>query len=250
MASDSHEISELLRELGYEQREHQARARAALEQAGLTRAGKRRIARAKRQRIEALLRQTLPVSCGSDHCTEALLRDMAGQEVITASRSECCHRCGGSSARRGCALLIAALARRKVRELVVVGGSPRSREQLANLLGQAVTLTLIDGTRRRTRDQARDDRARADLVVVWATTQLEHKVSNLYTAAATPRETALVIAVKRRGVGSLAEDLVVRLEQLAATEQQVAGHDARESGRSRRRASRSSRAHRRRSSQH
>ncbi len=214
MGEQSREIDAFLERQGYHGADAVGAARAALEAAGLTRAGKQRIAATKLDRAIAALRAAAPVSCGNAACNAALARSTGAAKVAVAARADLCHRCAGSATRRTGGRLVTALAAAGVRRLVVVGGSPNSRDELASLLDGAVDLTLVDGTKRRTREQARNDRSRADLVLIWAPTELEHKVSNLYTAPAGPTERARLLHVGRRGVSALAQDVADELEGL------------------------------------
>lgn len=61
----------------------------------------------------------------------------------------------------------------------------------------SLELRLVDGTERRTRPEAQRDLDWADLVVIAGSSELAHKVSNLYTRAGDP---TLVVTAPRRGV--------------------------------------------------
>ncbi len=88
--------------------------------------------------------------------------------------------------------------------LVVVGGSPDVRREVGTLQDR-LELRLIDGTERRTRTEAQRDLAWADLVVIGGSSELAHKVSNLYTrdAGSTP-----VVTAARHGVEAIAGAVV------------------------------------------
>jgi hypothetical protein len=88
--------------------------------------------------------------------------------------------------------------------LLVVGGSPTTRRELSEAIGQRVFLRLVDGTERRTKKKAEQDCAWADLVVIWGSTELNHGVSNLYPP---PR-----LVAHCRGVGSLADEVIRHLD--------------------------------------
>jgi len=89
-----------------------------------------------------------------------------------------------------------------VRKLVVVGGSPSVREELRAGAAPEWSLRLIDGTERRTLSQAQNDLEWADVVLIWGGSELDHKVSKLYTDATGPLRKKLV-QVSRRGVAAL-----------------------------------------------
>ena len=67
----------------------------------------------------------------------------------------------------------------------------------------APELRIISGTDRHTRRQARTNLDWADVVLIWGSTELDHKVSQLYTDGRHRH----VVAVARRGIEALAEAL-------------------------------------------
>ncbi|MBI4577234.1 MAG: hypothetical protein HY722_13330 [Planctomycetes bacterium] len=202
--ADDVAIDTMLERLGFGHPEARGPARAALEEAGLTHAGKQRIHRAKEVSCEETLRGRYAVSCGRSGCVAALAGD--SRPRLPPSGPSDCEVCRGSDNRAATAELLQALAGRGVRKVVVVGGSPAAREEIQRLLAPAgLKLRLVDGTARRTGDQARGDLAWADLVVVWGGTELDHKVSTLYTDGR-PRH---VVSASRRGIAAVA-DAVLR----------------------------------------
>lgn len=92
-------------------------------------------------------------------------------------------------------------AGRGVRRIVVIGGSPSVREELLALKPAALELRLIDGTERRTSDKARADLEWAQLVLVWGGSELDHRVSQLYTDPTAHRRK--LVHVARRGIAAL-----------------------------------------------
>jgi hypothetical protein len=198
--SQDHEIGAWLAGLGFGLEEGQARARAALEAAGLTRPGKLRMSDEKLPRAGELLKARFILHCGSKEC--AAWAAASGREPLPASRKDACERCGGSDNLRAETEFLEACGRRAVRRLVVVGGSPAVREELLSTLGGALELRLIDGTERRTGDKARGDLEWADVVLVWGGSELHHKVSMLYTSAPQPLRRKVVHTAKR-GVAAL-----------------------------------------------
>src|SRR5262249_6039895 len=79
-------------------------------------------------------------------------------------------------------------------------------------LGARLELRLVDGTERRTLGQARLDLEWADLVLLWGGSELDHRVSTLYTGAPPQLRRKLVHASKR-GIAALLEAAVVRLSR-------------------------------------
>lgn len=206
MADASLDISELLDGLGFDTPGAQARARAVLEAGKLTRPGKARIDGAKRTRLEALLEVRFFVSCGAPDCDRAA----GGREVVRAARSTACRVCEGSANRRAVVVAARAFALKNVRRIVVVGGSPSVHDELTKLKPAEWELRLVDGTSRRTLDLARADVRWADLVLVWGSSELDHKVSEHYT-----RETdrSRLVTVNRRGIAALLDAATIHVSR-------------------------------------
>ncbi len=199
MSSDQ-AINAWLAEAGYGLAESRAKARAALEEAKLTRPGKLRISNDKLPKAAAALASRFFLWCGAPAC-EADAR-ASGREVVRCEPRSRCERCGGSDNRRAEVALIEACRQQGLSKLVVVGGSPAVREELQATLGDALELRMIDGTERRTSDRARSDLEWADVVLVWGASELHHKVSWLYTQAPPPLRKK-VVHVAKRGVAAL-----------------------------------------------
>ncbi len=207
--SADRDIDALLAELGFSTPAARERARAALQEANLTRAGKQRISDEKLPRVREALAARFFVHCSSPACVAAA--NASGREPVLTDLKPACQSCGGSDNRRAAADLVAAFRRRGMKRLVVVGGSPSVREELAREIGPALELRMVDGTERRTGDKARGDLAWADLVLIWGASELHHKVSMLYTQAPQPLRSKVVLVAKR-GVAALLQAAVEHLE--------------------------------------
>jgi len=206
--SADRDIDAWLSERGLSLPDSRARARSALEEVGLTRAGKQRISEEKLARAGSLLDARFFPHCGAAACLEAA-RTSAREPLHVTPRGHCAH-CGGSDNRRAERAFLEACAHTGVRRLVVVGGSPAVREELEDKLGRRLELRMVDGTERRTGNQAQGDLEWADLVLVWGATELHHKVSSHYTQPGTPHRHK-VVHVVRRGVAALLEAGITHL---------------------------------------
>jgi hypothetical protein len=189
---------------GYGHQDARNAALDVLRAAGLTRPGKQRMAEAKLPAARDALRRSLLVTCAHVRCQQRAAEDQSRTRVPAATRA-CCELCGGSDNRHAVEAMMASLRSRGVRRLVVVGGSPGTREELVRLVGDAIDLRTVDGTAPRRGREARDDKEWADLIVVWGSTELAHRVSNHYTTG--PRYRASVITVARRGIAALADGI-------------------------------------------
>jgi hypothetical protein len=198
--SSDRAIEAWLGEQGYSLPATRERARAELEAAQLTRPGKLRISEEKLPRALAVLEARFYRWCGNGGC-EASAR-ASGREVVRCDPRGRCEHCGGSDNRRAEVELLEVCRQRNIHKLCVVGGSPAVREELDAALGRKLELRMVDGTERRTQDRARHDLEWADLVLVWGSSELHHKVSGLYTHAP-PLLKRKVVHVARRGVAAL-----------------------------------------------
>ena len=172
-----------------------ARGRAVLEEAGVTNPRKARISEAKVERARAAIDARLARLC-ADCATRS---DPGGRELVVVPAAACT-RCGGSRNARALTEMAEACAAAGIARVVVVGGSPEVRRELA-AVSPPPELRLVDGTERRTKPEALRDLEWADLVVIAGSSELAHKVSTLYTRerAGTP-----VVTAARRGVEAIA----------------------------------------------
>ena len=129
---------------------------------------------------------------------EALARLLEERVALVCSRDSChpdgavvavrvppgrCEMCGGSDIRAAFERFAEAAERCGIDALVVVGGSPAYRRQLRALVDQArapIRVDLVSGTTRRPRHKVEADLRRAQVVVIWGATLLDHSVSVAY----------------------------------------------------------------------
>ena len=162
--------------------------------------------------VGPFLDRAVAPTCGHAEC-DAIAPRLCGGTVAHTSSARC-SVCGGSVNERARARIYAACVASGARHLVVVGGSPRSREELTGTGGRwereviaplGIEWRLIDGTARHTETAARANIAWADVVVIWGPTQLGHKVSTLYTGSGGHART---VTCGLRGFGALADTIV------------------------------------------
>jgi hypothetical protein len=197
-------IDELLAELGYRDREAKRAARTALETAGLTTNRKMRIATHKLDIVRRTLAERFVLVCTKSTCHDALAGDV--RMIVLASDATDCAICVGSANRVAIDLAIAALRCRGWSRVVVVGGSPGTRQSLVELVGDRLELRVVRGDERRTKRDATANLSWADVVVIWGSTELDHAVSKPYTDASSKRR---VVTCPRRGVAALASTLTM-----------------------------------------
>jgi hypothetical protein len=191
---------ELLRQLGFAG--DMAPYDAALREADLSRAEKTRISEAKRERVREVLEARFLRMCARGDCQAAAAALGDPRQRVAASEQSFCEICGGSADRKALAAMAGACAARGVQRLCIVGGSPAVRERLQRALnGTDLELRLIDGTASHSLKTAEANTAWAQLVLIWGSTELDHKVSLLYRG---PK----VVQIARRGVQELARAVV------------------------------------------
>jgi hypothetical protein len=136
-------------------------------------------------------------------CPECMrLSVPAGVRVVEAGPDATCDACGSSVNKRAALTLIEAFHARGLRRLLVIGGGPGTSEDLRQLLAGEVDVRIVDGEGHRNAAKADADLRWADVVAVWSSTILSHKVSKLYTDQRASFRDKLV-TVPRRGVAAL-----------------------------------------------
>lgn len=199
-------IERWLNSLGFESPYALFQARSILEALDLTRPGKRGMAAEKLPRAASALHDSVLRSCGDTLCL-ALAGKRAGGRLVATVRADQCEICLGSDNRRAALAMADAMADAGRHRLLVVGGTGGNHADLAELLvGTGVELRCVDGAERsRTKKAALPDLAWADLMVVWASTPLPHKVSVSYTDERPPE--LPMITVARRGIAALCNEV-------------------------------------------
>ena len=174
-------------------------ARVVLAAAGLTRAGKQRMADDKLEKARDVLWARVTPVCSDTACIAGAAR--AQFPVVTTTRERCIV-CGGSNTRRAVTAMVEACAKAGLERVLVIGGSGAAHAELRQAVAEsAIELRIIDGLNAKpTKRTAAPDLAWAQLMVVWASTQLPHRVSQAFTEGR-PRELPL-ITVAKRGVES------------------------------------------------
>lgn len=197
MAEEALPIVDLLIGLGFETAATQALAREALVAAHLTTPTKQAISSGKLPRVEAALRERFLVTCSAPGCRQP----DDGRELVRVHDRRRCWICGGSDNRRTLETAAKLFEVAGIRRLVVVGGSPSVHDELRQLAPPAWELRIVNGTERRTSEAARADLRWADLILLWGSSELDHKVSELYSGRN-------VVHVRRRGIAALLEEAI------------------------------------------
>jgi hypothetical protein len=203
-------IADFLRSEGFVSPASASAARAVLEEAGLTRPGKSRMADEKLDRARDALTLAVVRHCADSACLAVAAED--GRQSIETDKPHCAI-CSGSNNTRALRRMASACATAGVRRVLVVGGRPPMWSEMdRTLAGSGLDLRYVDGTSKLPSGaDALRDCAWAELLVVWAPTPLPHKVSDLYRADVCA--VARRVVVHRRGIEALAMEVVSHLER-------------------------------------
>ena len=128
--------------------------------------------------LRQLLEDRLLLSCGAEQCAP---EDDAPQVVVKVPSARC-EICGGSNIRAKFRAFVEAAARADLERIAIVGGSPAYRKKLRSLAAdvKGLRLDLISGTQRRPKHKAEADMRRADVLIIWGPTLLDHSTSDNY----------------------------------------------------------------------
>jgi len=144
---------------------------------------------------------------------EAFAHLLENRLVLICSRTSCqpdgpaaivevaparCEVCAGSDLKAAFSRLARVCEEASVRRVLVVGGSPAYRKQLRALASNfkgTLELESVPGSSRRPRHKVAADLRRAQLVVLWGGSILDHSLSEAYRGG-----TAEVINVSHRGL--------------------------------------------------
>ena len=201
------EIDRFLRNEGFDTVEAAARARSVLEEAGLTRPGKRAMAVEKLQAARTALAARLLKVCADGDCRRLAAAGKDARPPVPVAPAACTI-CRGSNNRRAALVLAAHLRAKGIRRLLIVGGTPTLHAELDQLLAsQGVQLRYVDGSvgSHSARDAA-PNLQWAQVMVVWGASPLPHKVSQLYTTA--PPAHVRVVKLARRGIEAMCREVL------------------------------------------
>lgn len=146
----------------------------------------------------------MPLEARCEECSR--YPTASGAKLIPANAGAACAICHGSVNKRAAMDLVEAFRARGLRRLLVVGGGPGTAEDLHALLDGEIEVRIVDGEAHRNATQADSELRWADVVAVWSSTILPHKVSKLYTDHRAELRGKLV-TVPRRGVAALCKSV-------------------------------------------
>lgn len=197
----------LLHELGYEHLKAEEAALGALQEAKLARKGKVGILSTKIGAVVDVLESRFQLLCDHPDCQWVGCGEPS-RKILPVSRAKFCRVCADSNSRRSVGRMVLILRKFDLSRLLVVGGSPSTQRELRELVSDCLRIKFVDGTASRNGKRAAHDIAWADVVAIWVTAEIAHKVSKLYTGAKVRGGHPVI--VRQRGVSSLARDIAQR----------------------------------------
>lgn len=199
-------IAKMLRRLGVVEAAAQETARAALIGGGLiANAKKVNILAAKSERARALLGESFQWHCSDGDCRSAAAN--GGTPPLLVDKAACSF-CGGSKDRAALAEIARAMIEARKRHILVVGGTDAKEREIEEKSPPEIEWRVIKGKTGHPDRYYRNHREWADLVVIWGSTELSHKVSAHFDG----KGDVGVITVRRRGIATLANEVARHLE--------------------------------------
>ena len=203
-------ITAMLSELGITSAAAQQSAWEALVAAGVVsgRPNRTRIAEDKRERVGAVLGDAFLRHCHNGDCSQQAASSAGSREVLLVDQ-QFCEVCGGSTNRRALERMAVAMQAAGTSRVLVVGGTEEMEREIRRNTPAFVEWRFENGLTSRDDRYYRADMQWAELIVIWSSTPLPHKVSRHFGGKGDGRR----MTVTRRGVAALADQLRQRLER-------------------------------------
>ena len=177
---------------------------------GITRRGKRRIAISKKPDVAHLIKTQFVRACHKSKCRDEAAR-LASQKPamrLGVSPSDC-EICKGSANDFALEQITQTMKLSGWVNLLILGGSRSTRQSIREALPHSRNIRFVTADSAHSGRVASENKRWADVIVIWASTAISHKVTSHYHGPKT-------ITVARRGVASLAMDVTRHLERRAA----------------------------------
>ncbi len=199
-------IAKMLKDFGIATPGAQKSAREALANAGIIsrRPNRTNIAAEKVGRSREVLEAAFLWHCGNGDCR--MQADGAHRLLVDQTH---CQICGGSKDRSALERMVSALADADIAKVLVVGGTEAKTREILQKSPRGVEWRFVDGTKSKDDRYFRPARQWADIIVIWGSTVLDHKVSSHFEGRGDDR----VITVTRRSIGALADAVVEHLNR-------------------------------------
>lgn len=213
-------ISRMLSDFGVSHPEAVRSAVEALVEAGVlsSRPNRTRIAADKRERVAAVIAGAFLRHCNNGNCRRQS-GELAAERAALLSDQRHCEVCGGSSNRSALERMAAALSQRGLSRVLVVGGTEEAEREIRAGSDGSVEFRFVNTKVARDDRYHRSNRDWAEVIVIWSSTPLPHKVSRHYEHSSG----AIRVTVTRRGVAAMADAVRELVERQRPTVRARAG---------------------------
>lgn len=156
----------------------------------------------KEPAAEESLEARLALHCADRSCRETL-HEQEGRvpeprTLILVERAAC-EVCGGSADRRALNEMAAAMSGAGLSRAVVVGGTNPKWARIREIAPRSVEWRFVNGLGNANQRDAASDLKWGDVILIWAGTPAQHRVTNLYAGPRT-------ITVPTTGIAALARE--------------------------------------------
>ena len=197
-------IADMLNDFGIIDKTAQQTARKALFQSHVIQKNSDRpnISCSKVDPAQQALREQFIWHCNHGNCRTAAQQN-PGKPPLPVEQRACqiCH--GSPSAKALLEMEKVAIDDRKS-NILIVGGTEKKEREILKKLSSNAEWRFIDGTKGKEDRYYRSHRDWADIIVIWQSTPLGHRVSAHFDGKGDRR----VITVRRRGIHCLAEEII------------------------------------------
>ena len=193
----------MLRRMGIREAAEQRKAVVALQESGVISARPNRsaIAKFKETAVKEALQTHFFWHCRRGDCTTDSIE--SGKPLLLVDGESC----GASSHSPRQALLSElgdALQERGIGKILLVGGTQEYWQEISSSSPKALNWRFVDGKKAKDERFYRPHKDWADLIVIWASTPLNHKVSKKFPSAGDRR----VVTAAGRGIEAMARDVL------------------------------------------
>lgn len=141
------------------------------------------------------------------HCSNAMCRENLNEQekqlseprALILVERDACEVCGGSTDRRALNEMAAAMSGAGLSRAVVVGGTNPKWARIRQITPRSVEWRFVNGLGNANQRDAASDLKWGDVILIWAGTPAQHRVTNLYAGPRT-------ITVPTTGIAALARE--------------------------------------------
>ena len=213
-------IPRMLSEFGVTHAEALKAAVEALVEAGVlsSRPNRTRIADGKRERVASVISEAFLRHCHNGDCRQQAAALPGPRRPLLAEQQHC-ELCGGSANRSALERMARALSERGLSRVLVVGGTEAAEREVRECSPSSVEWRFVNTLVARDDRYHRANRDWAEVIVIWSSTPLPHKVSRHFEHGGG----GIRVTVARRGVAAMSDGVREHLERQPSDRSAAAG---------------------------